>query len=238
MKNILITGANRGLGLEFTKQYLELNNTVFATCRNPSNSLELNELKEKFNSQIQIIEMDVSNEESIKNGIANVEQNCSKLDILINNAGTSRESEKGLQTLDMKTMLQIFSVNTIAPVLIAKYSTTLLSKSEKPIIANLFSGLGFLSLNDYSGNGQYSYSASKAALNMCIMQMAVDLKPLNICVIGIGPGFVLTDLTKNAVPPPPLMPNESIKNMIEIIESSNIEDTGKFIENDKSIINY
>lgn len=236
MLTVLITGANRGIGLEFVKQYLLKDNVVIATCRSKKNSNELNDLEQHYGSKLCIIEMDLSDHLSITKGFEKIINSFQCIDILINNAGTNSESEKGLHTLEYNAMLKVFSVNTFAPLILAKHALTLLKKSKNAKIASLFSGLGFIQNQPFNGSDQFSYAASKAALNMAVQYLAADLKSLNITSIGIGPGFVLTDLTKNAIPKPELMPNESVKNMIEIIDKINLSDSGKFIENNESEI--
>lgn len=228
---VLITGANRGIGLEFVKQYLNKGYNVIATCRCKSQAYDLNKLKHEFNSQLIIAEIDLNNEASIIKGFEGINKTVSAIDILINNAGTNSESEKGLETLSFKTMQKVFNVNTFAPLLVVKHALPLLKQRKNAKIASLFSGLGFIQNQPYQGSDQFSYAASKAGLNMVVKYLAADLKPLKIASIGIGPGFVLTDLTKNAKPKPELLPKESVENMIEIIDKFTFADSGKFIEN-------
>ena len=242
MKKILITGANRGIGIELTIQYLNAGEFVIATCRNPENSEKLNGLKKIHNSKLLIVQMDVSNEDSIIESVSKVRKEINSIDLLINNAGTNSEQEKGLLTLDMNDMKRVFSVNTFGPVIISKHYLGLLSKGENPIIVNIFSSMGFITNREFESNAQYSYGASKAALNMCIKYMAADLKEKGISVIGLGPGFVLTDLTRNSPVVPSLTPEESVKNMIQVLKNVTLEDTGRFFENDgrkvEDIVNY
>lgn len=231
MKNVLVTGANRGIGFEFVQQFLRKGFNVIATCRKPDNSDSLIKLKKEWGNNLHIVKMDVSSESSIIDASITVNELVKSLDILINNAGTY-SNEQGLSTLKMEALKNVFTVNTFGPLLVAKYFTSFLKKGENPIIANLFSGVGFITNDDVAVNGQYSYGASKAALNICIKYMAADLKQDEISVIGIGPGFVLTDMTKDSEVCPPLLPEESVLNMISIIERKTIEDTGLFFEND------
>lgn len=232
MKNILVTGVNRGIGLEFTVQYLNAGETVIATCRNPQDSNDLKKLKKIYGAKLLIMQMDVSNENSIIDAVSKVQGELNSLDLLINNAGTYSDKEKGLSTLDMNTMHRVFSVNTFGPVIVSKHFSNLLCNGVNPMIVNIISSMGFITKREFEENAQYSYGASKAALNICIKCMAADLKIKGISVIGLGPGFVLTDMTKESLIVPLLKPKESVENMIQIIKMKTLDDTGEFYEHD------
>jgi NAD(P)-dependent dehydrogenase (short-subunit alcohol dehydrogenase family) len=151
-----------------------------------------------------------------------------RLDLLINNAGCFAPGEEGLAHVGMESMLHVFAVNAVGPVVLARILSDLLRAAAPSAVVNLVSGSGLLTENEEQPGGQYSYGASKAALNVCVRKMAADLREGGVTVVGLGPGFVLTDMTKGAPVPPNLHPEESVRGMIRVIESLTLEQTGRF----------
>ncbi|MCG3217177.1 MAG: SDR family oxidoreductase [Candidatus Heimdallarchaeota archaeon] len=230
MKRILITGSSRGIGLEFVKQFLEKGSFVIASSRNPHKYEELKKLKNKFQENLNIIELDVSNEESRDKAFESISNQLDKLDLLINNAGVRFGGEKysdALGKLHKEDFCKIFLVNSVAPLMMVEKFLPLLEKAEKPIVINISSSSGSITRRTRKGGG-FSYSSSKAALNMITKALSVELSDSGIIVVSLHPGWVKTtmELTKNA----PLKPSESIEGMIKVIESLKTEDTGKFID--------
>lgn len=228
-KTVMITGANRGIGLEFVNQYLKKGWFVVACCRNKEKARALKEFTREYQDTLFLLEMNVADEKSIAHAARSFPGITGRIDLLINNAGTNAD-EKGLETVSMAGMIQVFSVNTFGPVVVTKHFLPYLKKSPKPLTASLYSGTSLIKQEKYKKGGQYSYAASKAALNMLIKCMAADLEEAGICVIGIGPGFVLTDLTRTSPVKPPLLPEESVEHMIRTIEARDINDSGKIFE--------
>ena len=229
MKRILITGSNSGLGLEFTKQYLERGDYVIASCRKPENAVELRELKEKHPGRIIVPQLEVSDEESRDKLFKQISSFIDKLDILINNAGVisgNLEYSPPLGELHKEDMTKVFLINSISPLYMAERFLPLLKKSNNPVIVNISSMSG--SITKRTRGGGYSYSASKAALNMFMKNLSNDLREQRIITVSLHPGWVKTGFpyTENA----PLETEDSIKGMIEVIESLKMEDTGKFFD--------
>jgi NAD(P)-dependent dehydrogenase (short-subunit alcohol dehydrogenase family) len=230
MKKILITGSSRGLGLEFVKQFLEKGNIVIASSRNPHKYSELKELKEIYNENLVIIELDVAKKDSRSWAFEIISRNFNNLDLLINNAGIRFGGEKYSDSLDnihKENFSNIYEVNTVAPLMMVVKFLPLLKEAENPLIINISSTSGSISRRTRKGGG-YSYSSSKAALNMITKALSVELVDFGFVVVSLHPGWVKTTMeyTENA----PLMPNESVSGMINVIESLKIEDTGKFID--------
>jgi len=230
MKRILVTGSSRGLGLEFVKQLLEKGNQIIACNRNPLKYPDLLELKNKFEDKLVLIDLDVSSKDSIDNAFTMISKEVDGLDILINNAGIRFGGEKycdELGKLHKEDFCNIFTVNTVAPVLIVEKFLPLIKKGRNPVIVNISSTSGSIGRKNRKGGG-YSYSASKAALNMITKVLSIDLKEEGVIVVSIHPGWVKTTMehTDNA----PLMPNESIRSMNEVIDNLSIKDTGKFFD--------
>ena len=230
MRRILVTGSSRGLGLEFVKQLLEKGNQISACNRNPLKYPDLLELKNKFEDKLVLFDLDVSSKDSIDNAFAMISKEVDGLDILINNAGIRFGGEKycdELGKLHKEDFCNIFTVNTVAPVLIVEKFLPLIKMGRNPIIVNISSTSGSIGGRSSKGGG-YSYSASKAALNMITRALSVDLEEEGITVISMHPGWVKTSMeyTENA----PLTTYESIKGMNRVIEGLAIKDTGKFFD--------
>lgn len=228
MVRVFITGTNRGLGLEFVKQYLERGDQVIATCRKPDTAFELNKLKEEYPDDLSIFKLDVTNEDERKEAYHDIKKQFDFIDIFINNAGIATGGKSGsyiLGELHNEDMLKVFEVNSVAPVLLVETFLGLIKKGKNPKIINITSGLS--SLVRRTSVFRYSYSASKTALNMFSKLMAVQLRDEGIIVIPLHPGHVKTDLGGYHAP---LYPKESIEGMIKVIQALSIEDTGRFID--------
>ncbi len=226
MKRVLITGANRGIGLEFARQFLERGDRVFAGCRDPDAATELREWAANYPGSLSVIALDVSDEASVAAARATVGGETSALDLLINNAGTFATGEQGLANVDAAKMAHVFAVNAIGPAIVAKHFADLLGRGTNPLLANLTSGVGLLTDRVGSPGGQYSYAASKSALNLVIRSLSFDLHPRGIAVIGIGPGYVRTDMTRGGSAT--LLPDESVRGMIATFDRITPADTGRF----------
>ena len=226
MKTIFITGSNRGLGLEFTKQYLELGNQVIASCRNPSKAESLNKLINKYSDKITLIQLDVTNEEQRNKAFDEIKNQFSSIDILINNAGVKSGDGKNLYHLGdihKENFMKIIEINTLAPLLMSEKFLPLLSKSKDAKIINVSSKNG--SITKRKQKGKYSYCVSKAALNMVTKILSNDLHEKGITVLSIEPGWIQTDM---GGPEAPVKPKEPISKIIKLIDSKGTSDSGKF----------
>ena len=217
MKTALITGANRGIGLEIAKQLQNKNYKVIAACRKSSQELD------KLNVQVET-GFDVADEISVKQ-LADKLKHI-KIDLLINNAGIL--SSMDLDSLDYDAMRQQFEVNTLGPLRVSESFIPNLSKGSK--IAIVTSRMG--SITDGSG-GQYGYRISKTAVNMVGSCLARDLKSKGIAVALLHPGYVRTGMTGNQGF---INTQESAKGLIQQIEQLNLENTGGFWHVDGTIL--
>ena len=230
MKIIFVTGASRGLGLEFVKQFLQKDNVVIASSRDPSKSEDILQLKEEFGEKLQLCKLDVTEENERSEVFNFIRDKFGKLDILINNAGIRFGGKKYCDEfgkLTKEDFSAIYQVNTIAPLMISESFFSLLKNANKSKIINISSTSGSIAKRN-SNKGGYSYSSSKAALNMITRALSFDLKEHDITVIALHPGWVKTTMeyTENA----PLYPEESVKGMIEVIDRVTITDSGKFLD--------
>ncbi len=213
MKIALITGANRGIGLEIAKQLQGKNYSVIAACRQSSPELE------QLNCQIET-GFDVENELSVKR-LADKLKNT-KIDLLINNAGIL--SSMDLNSLDYDAIRKQFEINTLGPLRVTENFIPHLSNGSK--IAIITSRMG--SITDGSG-GQYGYRISKTAVNMVGSCLAHDLKSKGIAVALLHPGYVRTDMTGNQGF---IETSESASGLIKRIEELNSDNTGGFWHTD------
>jgi NAD(P)-dependent dehydrogenase (short-subunit alcohol dehydrogenase family) len=221
MPSILVTGANRGLGLEFAKQYAAGGYRVFATAREPKDATELAALAKAYPS-LSVHKLSVDQAESVAALARELEGQ--PLDILLNNAGVMGPRQQTLGRLDYAGMLETLNVNSIAPLRLAETLLPNVEKSERKLIVALTSGMG--SIADSSG-GYYAYRASKAALNMSYHNLALDLKERGIIAIVINPGWVQTDMGGRGAP---LKPDVSISAMRKVFDGLTLADSGKFMD--------
>jgi NAD(P)-dependent dehydrogenase (short-subunit alcohol dehydrogenase family) len=231
MNNILVTGGSRGIGLEFTRQYLERGHRVFAASRNPENSSELQKLKAKFDERLSIYKLDVSAEDSRQQLFRQLSKNVEQLDILINNAGIASGNEERrfrFGDLDQDDLCRCLLVNSVAQLMMTENCLPLLEKGTTPVVVNVSSNSGSIALKRGGGDTGYGYSSSKAALNMMTKMLSHELRDSGIIVVSLHPGWVRTTMLycENA----PLEPAESIRGMIRVIESLGIDDTGRFLD--------
>jgi NAD(P)-dependent dehydrogenase (short-subunit alcohol dehydrogenase family) len=225
MQNILITGSNRGIGLAMVQQCLNRDNlTVFASCRQPAQSDDLQELATKHPGRVVVVPLDVTDSQSIEAAVNEVEKHTDALDVLLNNAGVNPPRERQrLETVDVETMQFILHVNSIAPLMVARAFMPLLRTGENPRIVNVTSGMG--SLSSTNAGGYYGYRTSKAALNMVTRVMAADLNGEGIVTICVDPGWVKTDMGgQNAR----ITPEESASGLLALVEGLSGRDAGKF----------
>ena len=207
--NVFITGANRGIGLEFVKQYLLKKYHIIATCRDPDNAKELKQLESNNSSLLQIYKLNVTDEHSILYLVKKLKN--TPIDILINNAGIFPESEEfgGINT---DIMINTFVTNAIAPIKICEHFYPNVALSSKKTIVTISSTAG--SIEYKNTGGRYAYRASKAALNMIIKIASIDLKKYDINVILLHPGWVRTDMGTDKAP---LSVSKSVEGMIKVI---------------------
>ena len=219
--NILVTGTNRGIGLELTRQLVASGNNVFATCRTPSADLE------KTKATI-IPDISMENDTVITN-LKNCKILPQKLDGVICNAGClSRESLQDLSCTE--TLSDQFQVNSLGPLRVFKGLENRLDSGSKFVVIS--SILASIELNQFEeGNrhmqgGYYGYRMSKAAANMAMASLAVDVRDRNISVGMIHPGYVKTDMTEGRGD---IEKMESAKGVIDRFNELNIETSGTFL---------
>ncbi|KAK3284303.1 hypothetical protein CYMTET_8040 [Cymbomonas tetramitiformis] len=194
---VVVTGANRGIGLEFCKQLLEKENKVVAACRNKTP--ELLEMVSKYPDQMFITELDVSSSESIGAWAENLATEVDHVDVCINNAGTTGldgYNRWTLESVSAEDLLHTFKINTVGPTLVVQQllQQGLIGRNGKSVIGNVTSKVG--SVDDNGSGGGYAYRASKSALNNINKSMSIDLNDRGITCVLLHPGWVRTAMTQ------------------------------------------
>jgi NAD(P)-dependent dehydrogenase (short-subunit alcohol dehydrogenase family) len=229
MPNVLITGSNRGIGFEFAKQYLKKGWNVFACCRNPDNAKELQELANNHPNKLSIFKLDITNTDQITSLADKLKDKT--IDVFINNAGYFGHKNTNLTTLDAEDWLRVFESNTIAPILLTRAFIKQIEASDLKLVVAISSTMGSIAKN--ADGGEYIYRSSKAALNMANKTLAIDLKDKGITVVSMHPGWVKTAMGGEQAP---LMPEESVSSMIDVIDKLTPKDNGTFINYDGTIL--
>lgn len=217
METVLITGASRGIGLELTNKFLELNYKVIATYRNkPSTELE----KLQSYKNLSLIELEVTDEISI-NKLKGYLQGI-KVDILINNAGIIGPENQSVDGITQQDWLNTFAINSIAPLMISRAVLNNMESAINPRIITISSQMGAINRDNV---GMYAYRSSKAAVNKVMKVLALELKEKSIAVCLIHPGWVKTDMGgENA----DISATQSASGIVNIAQGLTMENTGKF----------
>jgi NAD(P)-dependent dehydrogenase (short-subunit alcohol dehydrogenase family) len=215
--------------LEFTRQYLERVFQVFAASRNAAKSKELGQLRAQHGDHLAIHQVDVGDEDSRRQLYRALSSATEKLDLLINCAGIISGNEQvchPLGQLQQEELCKTFLVNSVGPLMMTEQFLPLLKNGAQSIVVNIASDNG--SISRRKSGGKYGYCASKAALNMMTKILSLDLRPYEIIVVSLHPGWVKTTMTRNENAP--LEPSESIGGMIQVIESLEMKDSGRFLD--------
>ena len=231
---VLITGANRGIGLEFVRQYAERGWTVIATARKPGEATELAALAQQHKG-VRIEALDVASVESI--AALGKRLAGQPIDVLVNNAGVLGDlAPQTIGSLDQDTFEYVMAVNTFGALKLSEtLKPNLLASGQKKVFA-MTSGLGSSELTARRG-GFYAYRMSKAALNIGFRALAADWRAEGIMVGIIAPGMVETQLLRQSnFPGKGISPAESVTGMIKVIDGMTLENNGKAINYDGSVI--
>ena len=237
MGRVFITGAGRGLGLAFVKQCLQRGDLVFAGVRRPEKAEQIQPLLAEYPEQLELVALDVTDADALEASWQQIREKTEVLDLLINNAGiNSMSADSGgsaahlrLGQLQGDRILSMFHVNAIAPLIIAQRFIDLLEGSSSPRIVSISSWLG--SLTNKSSGGNYSYCASKTALNMLMRCLAFDVLPKGIVSIVVNPGWVQTDMGGSRAK---LTPEQSVTGILNVVENLTQADAGRFLNWDGS----
>ena len=219
---ILITGANRGLGLELARLCAARGDRVFAGCRSPEQDTALKDLSAQSSGRVSILPLAITDAASLDRCLQQVRSDVDALDMLINNAAINDEGET-LRTFDAEKAAQQWMVNAVGQVLVAQKFLDLLKAGMDPKIINVTSEAGSIStMNRFRG---YYYFGSKAAMNMFSRSMAWDPDTTGIITIALQPGWMRTDMGGSNAD---LSVTEAAEGILKVVANLTPEDNGKF----------
>ncbi|MGD8228382.1 MAG: SDR family oxidoreductase [Desulfobacteraceae bacterium] len=226
MASVLVTGSNRGLGLEWVRQYATEGWRVYATCRHPAEARELKALAEQEKG-ISVHRLDVTEPDEI-NALA-VDLMKEAIDLLVNNAGVYLEKfmEVGLRKLRYEDWIYTFQVNTLGAVRVTEAFQEHVARSERRLVAVISTHMA--SIADIAAPGAYYYRSTKAALNAVMEGLTHELRPKGVGVLILHPGWVQTRMGGEGTS---LMPRESVQGMRSLVEKFTLNESGRFFRYD------
>jgi len=225
MTTVLVTGASRGLGLEFTRQYLAEGDAVIAAARDPGAAQSLQQLERDARGRLTLMQVDVANTTSVRRAAARLPG--SPIDVLINCAGVMGDERPAIGSIDYDEWLRVLEVNVLGPMRVCEAFLERVAQSDRRLIVTITSGMG--SLADNTSGGYIAYRTSKAAVNMAMRTAALDLKPRGIICVVLNPGWVKTDM---GGPNAKLSPEQSVSAMRRVISTLGPTDSGRFYNYD------
>ena len=224
MPTVLITGANRGIGLGFARSYAGDRWRVFATCRDPKAATDLRALADGSKGAVTVHRLDVTSAADVS-ALAR-EVGGEQIDVLLNNAGKA-EPQRRSGAMDYDAWATTMAVNAMAPVRMAEAFGSNVARSERRVMAAITSGMS--SIGDNTSGGYIAYRSSKAALNMAMKSLSVDLRARGIVCVVLNPGWVRTRMGGEgggiSVP-------DAVARMRKILDGLQAADTGKFFNHD------
>ena len=226
-ERVLITGANRGIGLGIVEQYLKRGNAqIFAACRSTEDAEELSTLAKKNQERLTLIQMDLADFQSIERSLESIKEHCEGLDIVINNAAMRFPDEQELfGAVKAEEFLHSMNVNAVGPFMLVQTYIDLIKAGNSSRIVNVTTG----PLVPVEYNLPYNYCISKAALNMITRYFAVNLSEFGIISIGMYPGWVQTEMGYSGGGNPPLTVEQSAEGIVDVISNLTMKDNEQFI---------
>lgn len=226
MAEVLITGANRGIGLALVRSLAMRGDTILATCRDPDEAADLKALGASPGLAVEVIGMDVADPLSIDDARDIVGDR--RLDILVNNAGVLGPERQSTLDMDFEGWLHAFEINTIAPLRIVQAFLPNLRKSDAARILTVSSRMGSLA---YNRSDRIAYRSSKSAVNKVMQGLATDLRGEGIAVSVVHPGWVATDMGGNTAD---LSPDVSAAGIVRVLDKMRAVDSPRFYNYDGS----
>lgn len=228
MSTWLVTGANRGIGLEYTRQLAAAGESVVATARSPGSASELAAIAAQ-SPQVRIEALDLEERSSVAALSARLAG--TPIDVLLNNAGlyggswdNSSHRQSG-ESMDYDLWEQIMRVNVMAPFQLIQELRPCLDAGQRKLVINMSSDLGSIANN--SQGQSHAYRSSKAALNMVTKGLSIELAAQGFTVISMAPGWTQTDLGGKSAQWPV---EESVANQLKEIASLSAADNGRFVD--------
>ena len=226
MKKILITGANRGLGLEHTRRFVAQGVFVYATARVPHAADDLNQLALQNPALVKVLAYDATNSDAPAQLTAELDNVA--LDLVLFNAGVNGK-RLNFGEIDADSALQLFQINALAPLKLAEALVPNVAQSERKIYAFQSSLMG--SIGDNGSSGSYAYRMSKCALNMVVKNISIDLKAQGVIAVALHPGWVKTRMGGEQAP---LSLVESVQGQQQLLSSLTLAQSGGFFNFDST----
>jgi NAD(P)-dependent dehydrogenase (short-subunit alcohol dehydrogenase family) len=221
-RHALVTGANRGIGLEFVRQLLARGDRVVAACRQPGKATALNTLTGEYPGRLRVLPLDVALEKSRAELVRELPLVCERLDLLVNNAGVLHSGERFGQ-LSQAPLEDSLRVNALGPLLVTEALAPTLADGAR--VANVSSMMSSLATRqEFRSPG---YCMGKAAQNMATVQLAHALRPRGIVVLALCPGWVQTDMGGEGAQ---ITPAQSVEGLLRVIDAAGPDDSGRFID--------
>ncbi|MGA7949057.1 MAG: SDR family oxidoreductase [Thiobacillaceae bacterium] len=212
MKSVFVTGASRGMGLEWVRQYAEAGWRVYATCRSPGQAEALKALAGR-QPGISVHHLDVCDGEQLRN--LQIELEDARIDVLINNAGVYLDKSTGeFGSIDYEAWQRTFAVNAMGAVRVSEAFVKQVARSEKRLVVAITSHMG--SIAEITAAGNYAYRSSKAALNAAMKGLSLALAERDIGVLLLHPGWVRTGM---GGPDAPLTVEQSVAGMRSLVKN-------------------
>lgn len=221
MATWMITGANRGIGLELCKVLLARGETVIAASRNPDGARDLWELASDFKGLFRSVKLDVGNAKSVEECARELANGT--IDVLVNNAGVLNGAGDGLATLRFEEVVKSFEINTYGAMRVARAFLPMLNQSSEPKMVSITSRMG--SIADNTSGGYYAYRMSKSALNMFHKCFAIEFPKIASAVLH--PGWVQTEMGGSGAP---VTPHDSASGLIKVIDGLTTQKNASFID--------
>jgi len=227
---MLITGANRGIGLECTRLFsADASWRIYASCREPQRALQLQSLARGCAADLRILALDITDSLSMQAAVGRLRDEAGRLDLLINNAGIfpkgTHQSQR-LGALGAEALTQVIATNAVAPLLLTQACRELLQGGEEACVVMVSSGMGSLAR---AGGNAYGYRMSKAAMNMAMRVLAHDPAMDGVHSFAVHPGWVRTDMGGAAAD---ISARESAQGLQALITNRKARDSGKFFRYD------
>ncbi len=223
--NVLITGANRGIGLEMVKYSAKQGWRVFACCRNPHSADNLFNIAKLSNGSISVHIADMQELSTIQ--ALSYELRNDPIDMLINNAGIYGSDKNKFGSVDADSWLQAFQINTIAPLKMVEAFAEQLSMGKRKLVACMSSKMGSMADNGYGSS--YIYRSSKAALNAVVKSLSIDLKSRGVTCVALHPGWVKTTM---GGPNAEITTQQCVEQLFSHLSKLTVKDSGRFIDID------
>ena len=222
MAHALVTGANRGLGLEFARQLLDRGERVIAACRQPGRAVELTRLAGEYPGHLQVFPLVLPEARSIAELARQIEALDVSIDLLVNNAGWMASGER-FGGIPLENLRDAFCANAAGPFLLTQALAPSLAAGAR--VVNLSSGLG--SIAGTRALNTPSYAISKAALDMASRLLSIALAEHGAIVVAMSPGWVRTDMGgANA----PRAPAQAVAELLRVIDGLKLADSGRFLD--------